>query len=769
MIEREGFSMRNVMIALAMGTSVFATGAQAKEPTKVYDATITRTEFNIPHIRSDSWQGVGYGVAYAYAQDNVCMLAEEFATVAGERSRFFGPDGRLTLGFRETDNLTSDVFYRSQIDLAKLNAGLSDQGDAARQLVDGYVAGYNRYLRDTGVSNLPEACRDKPWVRPITRDDMLRLNEKQMLLASSLAVAPGIASAAPPESKVVNTGETAMLAPGRIVPGPDDAQYGSNGWAFGKDVTANGRGLVIGNPHFPWEGPARFWQLHVTGPDGYDVMGVGIAGTPIPTLGFNKDIAWTHTVTAARHFTAYALTLSPEDPTTYMVDGKPMKMESREVTVPMPDGMQPVTRTLYSTQFGPVMTLEGTPFGWSDTNAYAIRDANSGNQSGLDTWLAIGKAKSVSEIETAVTATLGIPWVNTIAADRDGNALHADITRVPNTSTEFIKGCSTPFTGLVAGQVTLLDGTRSECDWRNQDNVLLPADQQASRIRTDYLTNSNDSYWISNPRDPYRALSPILGEHEKPLSLRTRSNFTETEGLIADTKVDSAAAKSLVFGNKSLAADLVVEPLLEGCKRLVDTDLAPACAALEKWDRKFNLDSRGTYLFVKYWDKARANQTLWEVPFDKADPVNTPRGFLRDDAAMGRQLANLSEAADQLSEEGIALDAPWGEVQVRMDGEDAIAIHGGPGEAGVLNMQRSRPIKGAITPVHGSSYIQIVTFDDDGPVAEAILSYSQSTDPASPHYADQTRLYSGKRWHRLPFHADEIAAEQTGEALHLSE
>ena len=38
-----------------------------------------------------------------------------------------------------------------------------------------------------------------------------------------------------------------------------------------------------------------------------------------------------------------------------------------------------------------------------------------------------------------------------------------------------------------------------------------------------------------------------------------------------------------------------------------------------------------------------------------------------------------------------------------------------------------------------------------GPVADALLSYSQSTDPASPHYADQTRTFSAKRWHRLPF------------------
>lgn len=756
--------MRKLSIALAVGVAATGAGVAAQDAVGKFEASITRTEYNIPHIRSDTWQGIGYGVAYAYAQDNVCMLAEEFATIAGERSRYFGPDQKLVLGFQQTDNLSSDVFYRSQIDLPKLREGWDERSLAAQQLVDGYVAGYNRYLRDTGAQNLPEECRGAPWVRPITRDDMLRLNEKQMLLASSLAVAPGIAAAAPPVGQ-----EPVSEAVSRIVPGPDDAQYGSNGWAFGSDVTADGRGLLIGNPHFPWEGPSRFWQMHITKPGEYDAMGVGIAGTPIVTLGFNKDIAWTHTVTAARHFTVYALTLAEGDPTSYVVDGETVPMTARNVIVPMPDGQGPVTRTVYSTQFGSIVTLPGTPFGWSDTTAYAIRDANSGNQRGIETWLRMGQAKNVGEIEAVISETLGIPWVNTIAADREGNALHADITAVPNTSAEFIASCATPFTGLVASQVTLLDGSRSECDWRDVGEGLLPADQQASRTRKDYVTNSNDSYWISNPREPYRQLSPILGAFETELTLRTRSNFTETEAMIASTKVDHGAAKELVFGNKSLAADMVVGPLLEMCDKLDDKELDAACGALAGWDRRFDVDSEGAYLFVRFWDKARRNQSLWQVEFDPADPVNTPRNLATDDEVAGRLLAHLAEAADSLEQDGIALDAPWGEVQTYPDGDDRIAIHGGPGEAGVLNMQRGRPVDGGLIPQHGSSYIQVVGFDENGPVADALLSYSQSTDPESTHYADQTRLYSRKEWHRLPFRQAEIAQQKVGETLIISE
>ncbi|MEO0643528.1 MAG: penicillin acylase family protein, partial [Pseudomonadota bacterium] len=268
--------------------AIFAAMAAGDAQAARYEASITRTTYGIPHIEADTWQGVGYGVAYAYAQDNICLVAEEFATIAGERSLHFGPGGTSVMGFQEVDNVTSDFFYRSQLEITRLRSSAAAEQDLETiSLLAGYVAGYNRYLRDAGEDGLPEACRGKAWVRPISVDEMLRMNGKQMLLASSLALAPGIATAAPPEAS--SAGYTPRVPMG--FPGKDEPTFGSNGWAFGGDATANGKGLLIGNPHFPWEGPARFWQMHVRGPDGFDVMGVGLAGTPIPTLGFNKNVA----------------------------------------------------------------------------------------------------------------------------------------------------------------------------------------------------------------------------------------------------------------------------------------------------------------------------------------------------------------------------------------------------------------------------------------------------------------------------------------------
>ncbi|MEO1221398.1 MAG: penicillin acylase family protein, partial [Pseudomonadota bacterium] len=160
----------------ALLASTALTGAAIADDHNPFKADITRTTHNIAHIEADTWEGVGYGVAYAYAQDNICMLAEEFVSVRGERSLYYGPEGKNVLGLRGADNLTSDIFFRSQIDLPALRAGAEKQSDATKALMAGYVAGYNRYLFDNPVSTLPEECRDaevrlwrtgksqRPWI-----------------------------------------------------------------------------------------------------------------------------------------------------------------------------------------------------------------------------------------------------------------------------------------------------------------------------------------------------------------------------------------------------------------------------------------------------------------------------------------------------------------------------------------------------------------------------------------------------------------------------
>ena len=744
-----------------------------------YEAQVVRTKYGIPHVTAKDFGGLGFGQAYAFAQDNLCLLADKIVTVNGERTKHFGPDATNVVAFSDIKNLESDFFFRANIDVATLRANFQKGSPDYRALVEGYVAGFNRYLADTPREKRPAECRDAAWVRTIGIDDMLRLNEERMIQASGGAWLRQTNGAAPPAAATPAKAAALVGLPNMA----EQIGLGSNGWAFGRDATKAKTGLLLGNPHFPWETTNRFYEIHLTIPGRFDAMGVTIAGAPGISIGFNKDVAWTHTVSTDRHFTLFELALDPADPTAYLVDGKRHAMERREITVETASG--PQTRPYYSTIYGPVVVMPQAGLSWTAQRAYALRDANRNNSASAGAWLDIARSRNVGEIRAVITRTLGIPWVNTIAADRHGEALYADITATPNVSAQKLKDCapSAPAAKLAdSARIYVLDGSRAACDWDAPG--LMPGASMPAMVRTDYVANSNDSYWLANAKAPMAPVSPIVGPTGIAQNLRTRSGVVEIDARLAGTDglpgkgFDQDAVKTMLFWNKNHAAELFLDDVVKACgpggsaatsggKTL---DIGQACAILAKWDRRMDNDSVGAILWVEFWRLAQRIPDVYATPFDAADPIRTPRGLKTDEASAAKLRQALAGAVDVLLTQGVALDAPYGSVHFAIRGQDKIPVHGGEGGDGVLNAQQSRwnaTAKGYV-PYHGSSYIQVVTFDAKGPVADAVLSYSQSTDPASPYYADQTWLYSKKGWHRLPFHAADIAKE-AGPVLKLKQ
>jgi acyl-homoserine-lactone acylase len=47
-----------------------------------------------------------------------------------------------------------------------------------------------------------------------------------------------------------------------------------------------------------------------------------------------------------------------------------------------------------------------------------------------------------------------------------------------------------------------------------------------------------------------------------------------------------------------------------------------------------------------------------------------------------------------------------------------------------------------------------------GPIARTILSYSESTNPNSPHHGDQTKLFARKQWVIDRFSEHDITADR---------
>ena len=776
----------NNRLTAAVAALVMILGGCASLPDPGNGVRIQRTAHGVAHIEAPDYELLAYGIAYAHAQDNVCQTANHLVTVRGERSRWFGPDEQSLLGLTILPNDQIDVFIRSHMDDSALALAQQSLSAEARAMARGYVAGYNRYLADH-EGDLPEPCRGQPWVHSMTLADYLRMQELTMTQLGIALMADAVVDAGPPSggepSVEMPSVEEAVAALERYR--LKDRLPGSNGWAFGAEVTTNGRGVLLGNPHFPWTGVNRFWQMHLTIPGELDVMGAAIGHSPVVQIGFNGDVAWTHTVSTGARFTIHELELVPGEPTQYMLDGRRIAMTPQTVSYQVPDGdggLVTMEHTTWTTRFGPLIEVPNAGLTWDTSRAYALQDANTLNMRAIEIWIGFNRAQGVDDMR-ATLARLGVPWVNTLAADRNGNVMYADVSVVPDIRD--IADCApSPHASALfaAAGLVVLDGSRAECDWHGDPESpvpgLIPIERMPVSIRRDWVQNSNDSFWLSNPEIEWREFSPLIGSINVKQSLRTRTGIHEIQDrlegrddIAAHGQVGLREVQGMLFRNHNHAAHLVLDDLLAVCGESAASAVRDACTVLGRWDRTNNLDSRGAHLFREWWRRAQRVENVWRVPFDPSDPVGTPRGLDTEDPAIRSQLlALLQDSVVVVQAAGFDLDATLEELQVGPAGQTG--LHGGMEFEGLLNKLEALGAETLLPDGYeinfGTSYVQTVTFDDEGPVAEALLTYGQSSLPGSPWAFDQLPLYAQKQWQRLPFHPDDIARTRVGPILRLT-
>ena len=757
-----------------------------------FSATITRSAYGIPHIRATSYAGIGFGYAFAFAQDNLCTMAADYVTLAGRRSQTFGAGGTVTsYGVPYTvSNLDSDLFWQQVIDnqtVQKLVALPAPRGpeQAARDGVQGYVAGWNKQLAAAGGPGAirDPACRGKSWVRPITEIDVWRRFFQLAILASQNVAEDGIAQAQPPTAGVLPALPQATPAQQALLLEPKLRRplggLGSNAIALGSAATRNHKtGLLLGNPHFPWQGTERFYQVQLTIPGQLDVTGATLYGVPVVLIGHTRGLAWSHTVSTAFRFTPYQLTLVPGTPTSYLYDGVPTPMSRTTVTVPTGGGAS-VSRTLYSSRYGPMLTsLMGTPaFPWTAATAFTMRDANAMDLRYINHFLATNRAQSVAEEVGVLRKYVGLPWVNILAADHTGHTLYGDVGSIPHVTDAQAQTCNTPLGAALFASMRLpvLDGSKSSCNWGTDPDSpvdgIFGAHELPLMTRADYATNSNDSYWLSNPAQPLTGFPRIVGDEGTARTLRTRTGLEMVAKRIAGTDGFGPAGftrqdlQDLLFRNTEYSAELIRDDAVTLCRSLGATaptsagqvqSVGNACDVLAAWDLRDNPGSVGALLFRRFWTHAQtASPSPWRVPFDAADPVHTPNTLETRSPtvrlAIGDALADLQGAH-------LSADSPLAASQYLTRAGVRIALPGGPGDSlttdtfGSFNVQNTawNPTTGYAEslPDFGSSFIQVVGWDTPTscPTSVTMLTYGESSDVTSPHYVDQTRLYSQGRW-----------------------
>ena len=762
-----------------------------------YHATVRWTSYGVPHFLADDMPSVAYASGYVTSKDTVCILADQIVRLRSERSRYFGA-GEMDA------NLTSD-FGILAADVRKTALSTFPELDPeSRDIVIAYAAGYNRYLDETTPDELPEPCRGAEWVKPITPEDL-------WAYYYYLSMGPGI------DSMFDRMGDATPDTSAASAPLPmrsDDA--GSNAWAIGTDRSANGHGMLLASPHLPWQGPRRLYEQHITVPGVANVYGAGWTGLPLIAIGFNEDVAFTHTASAGNHSTLYELELVRDKPTHYMFDGEEREMSEKDyaIDVKQADGsVSVVHRTLYRSRYGPMLGGFGTPWA-SNVSAYTYRDANEGNIGLLRTYLGMNRAHGLAELEAAQADARGLSWLNVIAVSKSGTALFFDATRAPALS----DAAEQAYRAMISNDYetalfrntreTLLVGKTPLFDWQDRDPRvpgIRPHSDSPRLERSDFVANANDTYWLTNPDEPLTGFPTMFGNEPDNqstlvpttlLSARTRMNFkllTETgkNGASgADGKFSFEELSAVPYNNRGMMAELLRDAAVKRCKAqpTVDVngktvDLGTACSVLADWDLRVDADSIGAPLWREFlgdfFNLALGAAGVFEDGFDPSDPIGTPGELVHATEGGDAVLSALGRAVDRLASVGADESVTLGELQFAQRGGERVPLHGGVSVEGTLNVVEYAATDGTLLPGAGrgpvlgaagltaegypvnagSSFMLVASFTDEGPRARALLTYSQSSDPDSPHYADQMPLFANKEWRDVHFSEEEIAAD----------
>jgi acyl-homoserine-lactone acylase len=784
-------------LAVAAAGACFPASAAAS-----YSVSLTRTTGGVANISGEDFADVGFGIGYAQAQDGICLLAETFLTVDGERSAFLGPEGVFSdaaEGGLQFTNLNSDIYWTSIKDehtIQKLLKLPYPQGPSTEGLeaVRGYAAGYDAYLKHiggaSGVTN--PACKGAAWVRPIKPIDVWRRIYQVDDLAGNSALGPyaeANPAYGPPadefaesaKGQSVRTGSIRSISTELSAPVVHSNLMGSNGLAVGGEDATNGGGVVLANPHFPWHGAERFWEMNVEIPGNYHAIGVGIWGLPGINIGHNQDVAWTHTVSTNTTITFWYL--PPDGPGKYMYKGKKVAIKTHKVTVEaLEHGEQvPRTATLYYSHYGPVI--------WEDGDAIAVVDANANNLRGVNQWLAISKAENASQVIESERAIQGVPWVNTIGADGEGNAFYSEIVVASSLTKAFLASkCN-----LEPGSLTGPFMGNGECEPPESPGAIVPGivagSDEPSLIRKDYVENSNNSFWLANANSPLTGFSPALGGEEENPGMRAQTGIdmvaqrmgtynsgdptdgiSPTPGFTAETMQESWTKF------RSLPAERALPGLREICENAVSedggvidgVDVSGACPVLDGYGATATLEDRGGWLFQEWFEHAPNGQAdFWVHPWTATEPVYTPNTL---NTSLQASREALATAVSSMQARGIPLDAGIGEVQ-RAPQAGAAPMPGcleGDGCYAAIGSSFPTPTSKQAEVTGGTSIVMFTELQaGHEPVAKALLAYSQSEDPTSPYYEDQTQRFSKNEWITLPWTPASVAEGAIAPTLHL--
>ena len=645
--------------------------------------------FGVAHVYAKTTADLFYGYGWAQAQSHGDLLLHLYGESRGRAAEYFGPS-----------YLASDEWVWTNGIPARSTLWLRQQTPEFRSYLAAFAKGINDY-----AAKHPEALSEEAKrVLPVSELDPIEHTQRIVhftYLGSQRLAGP---------SPRGGTRASLLEMPESI---------GSNGWAVAPSHTANGKTLLLGNPHLPWGGWQTYYEIQLTAP-GIDLYGASQVGFPVLRFVFSKYLGFNQTVNSIDAVDLYRIRTQGDG---YVLDGKilPFETESRELKIRQPDGtFQAKTLRITRTVHGPVIKQE-------DGSPIAMRVAALDRPFMLEQYWQMETAHDFAGFQKAL-ARLQVPCFNVIYADRDGHIEYLYNGTMPRRK----KGDLAFWAGIVPGDT-------SETLW--SDYLGYEELPKAIDPANGFVQNTNDPPWNTawpNTLDPAK-YPPYISP--KAISFRAERSLRM---LTEDPKITFEKFIEYKHSTRAEMADRILPELCEAAAQYGSDRAKQAAEVLKKWDRLSEADSRGAVLFyawaTRFMGPTLASQAGFAVPYDLKLPLSTPRG-LKDPGKAARQ---LDEAAAETEKLFGSLDVPWGDVmRFQYAGLD-LPANGGFGNLGVFRVITFGPLHGKTrSQVHGETYIAAVEFSDP-PRAKVLLTYGNSSQPGSPHQGDQLPLLARK-------------------------
>ena len=644
--------------------------------------TIVRDKWGVPHIYGITDKEAAYGLAWAHAEDDFETIQKTFLPAKGMLGRLEGMGGAV---------LDYAVELLKSREVAKRE--LKNLPPEGLNVIYGYLEGLNAYAKKH-----PQKILVKNSFPLNIYDYLTGLNLMLHLFSDT--------------GDVIGQLLSNSVKPLEEMSGVDNIgnSIGSNGFAFNSMKTEDGKTYLNINTHQPLEGSFAWYEAHINSEEGWNMLGGLFPGLPVPVIGTNENLGWTHTYNFPDMNDIFQLVINPENENEYKVDDRWKQFEIKEIKLKVKIflGMKiNVKRKVIWSDFGPVIK--------NKKGYFAFFSQSLNNISAVEQWLKMNKATSFKEFEAALKL-LGIPRFNIVYADREDNIFYMSNAR--------------------------LSVRDSNIDW--QDLIL---GDKSSLILGQYhpyedlpkLLNPPSGYIFNTNNSPFNATSKEYNLIEE--NYPSTFNFREKENnrsirfmkLIKDyEKISYSDFKTIKYDQTYPDSILFIGNIntIFSMSRDSFPDHYDVLSLIQKWDKQGKYNNLGSAQWSIYY---RVIQQI----------LNKNDLTVEDTIPLKHHSEALSQTKKYLLKHFGKIDILLGELQRHTRGNIDLPV------SGLTDMIAPSYVvdddNGRFRVVSGESYIMLTRYSKKGVEIETVIPYGNSNDPSSPHFTDQMQLYVDKR------------------------